>query len=53
VNANSAIQFCTQQAVPFKMAFQSGDTLLTVRLQDTSGNVGVPRQVVVRVVRVQ
>jgi len=42
----SKIQFCGQ-ITPYELF--TGDTLLTVRLRDIAGNVGVPTQIIVRV----
>lgn len=47
VSLASTIQFCT--LVNDAFAFPVGDTILTVRLRDTAGNVGEPRQIVVRI----
>lgn len=43
----STIQFCT--LVNDALALPNGDTVFTVRLRDTAGHVGEPRQIVVRV----
>ncbi|GIW44697.1 MAG: hypothetical protein KatS3mg077_1979 [Candidatus Binatia bacterium] len=43
----SQIQFCA--TVARTLAFPPGDTVVTVRLRDTSGNVGSARQVLVRI----
>lgn len=48
VSSTSTIQFCS--LVDSAFAFPEGDTVLTVRLRDVAGNVGVPAQIVVRVV---
>lgn len=47
VHPSTRIQFCA--LVDLAYAFPPGDTVVTVRLRDTAGNVGVPRQIVVRV----
>lgn len=47
VNNQSTIQFCA--AIDRFMEFPLGDTLLTVRMRDTSGNLGPSAQIVVRV----
>lgn len=43
----STVQFCT--LVNDAVAFPVGDTVLTVRLRDTAGNVGEPVQIVIRI----
>lgn len=46
----SRMQFCSVPSVGFEMRFPAGqDTLLTVQLTDTQGNVGDQEQIVVRV----
>lgn len=47
VAPDSTLQFCA--LVDRAWSFPPGDTLLTVRLRDTSGNVGAPAQIVVRI----
>lgn len=47
VDARTRVQFCGLVDLAIKLP--PGDTTLTVRLRDTFGNVGVPRQIVVRV----
>jgi hypothetical protein len=47
VNSGSTVQFCG--FVTGVMEFSPGDTLVTVRLRDVSGNPGVPAQMVVRI----
>jgi len=47
VNPSSTVQFCG--FVTGVMEFQPGDTLVTVRLRDVSGNPGAPAQMVVRI----
>jgi hypothetical protein len=47
VNGNATIQFC--DFVTTTALFPPGDSLVTVRLRDTVGNVGPTAQVVVRV----
>jgi hypothetical protein len=44
---NSTIQFCGAIGRPF--SFPPGDTLVTVRLRDTGGNLSLPAQIIVRV----
>ncbi len=41
------LQYCAPVDRSFE--FPAGDTLLTVRLRDQSGNVGAPRQLIIRV----
>ena len=48
VNPNAEAQFCTGASL--SIAFQLGDSLLSVQLHDTQGNPGPTAQVVVRVV---
>jgi len=43
----STVQFCT--LVNDSIPFPRGDTVLTVRLRDTAGNLGEPVQIVVRI----
>jgi hypothetical protein len=47
VHPDTRIQFCA--LVDLAFAFPRGDTLVTARLRDELGNVGVPRQIVVRI----
>jgi len=47
-NPASTIQFCV--LADENIAFPTGETVLTVRLRDTAGNVGEARQLVVRIV---
>jgi hypothetical protein len=42
-------QFCTAPAIGREMAFPSGDTLLTVQLVDTGGNLGDEAKLVLRI----
>jgi len=42
-------QFCTAPAIGREMAFPQGDTLLTVQLVDTDGNLGDEARLVLRV----
>lgn len=44
---DSTVQFCAQISLP--LDFKDGDTTVTVRLKDTSGNVGPERRMIVRV----
>ncbi|MBI3786023.1 MAG: hypothetical protein HY270_21750 [Deltaproteobacteria bacterium] len=46
-NSQSTLQFCA--AVDSIIDFPSGDTLLTVRLRDTDGNLGPTARVIVRI----
>jgi hypothetical protein len=43
----SQVQFCDQMSLP--QAFPPGESLLTVQLTDTGGNVGPTAQIIVRV----
>lgn len=45
---NSTLQFCSV-VIPGAMRFPNGDTLVTVRLRDTTGAVGLPERMIVRV----
>jgi len=47
VDPNSSIQFCLPIAGPW--AFPLGDTIVAARVRDTSGTVGPPQEIVVRV----
>jgi hypothetical protein len=47
VDSRTRMQFCAFVDRP--ILFPTGDTLLTVRLRDVLGNVGVTRQIVVRI----
>jgi hypothetical protein len=49
VAPGTTTQFCTRTVVGHEMQFPSGDTLLTVRWRDTSGNIGLPARLVVHV----
>jgi len=46
VDAASSTQFCLPIAPPW--GFPSGDTIVAARLRDIDGNVGPPREIVVR-----
>ncbi|MFI5396341.1 MAG: dockerin type I domain-containing protein [Candidatus Binatia bacterium] len=46
-NPSSKIEFCSLVDTPDQ--FPQGDTVLTVRLRDTAGNVGAPAQIVVHI----
>lgn len=46
---SSSIQFCTGGTVSRSLAFQKGDTRLTVQWRDTVGNLGTPAQIIIRV----
>jgi hypothetical protein len=48
VASDTSTQFCTAGVVGTEVRFPSGDTLLTVQWRDTSGNIGLPRRLVVR-----
>lgn len=43
----STVQFCAQISLP--LSFKNGDTIVTVRLKDTSGSIGPEKRLVVRV----
>lgn len=47
IDPAASVEFCGLVSQPF--AFPAGDTIVTVRVRDTSGIVGPPRQMVVRV----
>jgi hypothetical protein len=47
VDPNSSIQFCLPIAVPW--GFPLGDTIVAARVRDTSGTVGLPQEIIVRV----
>lgn len=47
VAPDSTVQFCA--LVDRAWTFPDGDTLLTARLRDTSGNVGAPAKMIVRI----
>jgi len=47
VEVDSTIQFCAEVDAPFK--FPEGDTVVTVRLRDVSGNLSAAAQIIVRV----
>ena len=44
---NSSIQFCLPIAVPW--GFPLGDTIVAARVRDTSGTVGLPHEIILRV----
>jgi hypothetical protein len=46
-NPSSTVQFCT--LVNEALTFPSGETVVTVRLRDTAGNLGPPAQIIVRI----
>jgi hypothetical protein len=48
VNENATVQFC--DTVANVAAFRPGDSIVTVQLRDTAGNIGPTAQIVVRVV---
>lgn len=45
-NGASTLQYCGQITRPLE--FATGDTLVTVRVQDTHGNPGLPAQLIIR-----
>lgn len=47
VDPSSTVQFCGFVDVPIR--FPSGDTLVTVRLRDTAGNVGAAARILIRI----
>ncbi|MEO8602513.1 MAG: hypothetical protein ABI629_08060 [bacterium] len=47
VNADTEAQFCALVDNP--LAFPGGDTLVTVRVRDSLGNLGAPAQLIVRI----
>lgn len=47
VSPIATAQFCDEMSAP--QAFPPGDSLLTVQLEDTGGNVGPTAQIIVRV----
>jgi len=49
VASDSTIQFCTAGVFGHETEYPSGDTLVTVQWRDTSGNLSLPRQIIVRV----
>jgi hypothetical protein len=48
ISSGARTQYCYQ--VPVSGAFQIGDTVVAVQLRDVAGNLGPPREFVVRVV---
>jgi hypothetical protein len=48
VSGLTQTQFCSVPAVGVELLFPSGDTLVSVRLRDTGGNIGNERQIIVR-----
>jgi hypothetical protein len=48
VEAESSVQFCG--FIDGVLAFPAGDTLITARLRDVNGNVGLPSTIIVRVI---
>ena len=49
VAADTQQQFCTARVLGSELQFPQGDTLLTVQLRDTVGQLGNPAQLIVRV----
>jgi YVTN family beta-propeller protein len=49
VRPNTTTQFCTVPALGRELALPSGETLFTVQLRDTGGNIGNQTQIIVRV----
>ncbi len=49
VSTNSQGQFCSESVWSPYDRFRSGDTLLTARWRDSSGTLGPPKQIIVRV----
>jgi hypothetical protein len=45
----STLQYCTRSVVGVELHFLKGDTLLTVQVRDSSGNIGFPQTIVLRV----
>jgi hypothetical protein len=44
---NAVVEFCAP--IPVPMAFAAGDTLVTARVRDDSGQLGPPAQVIIRI----
>jgi len=49
VSSDSTEQFCSSPVVGQEIAFPQGDTLVSVQVRDTAGNIGDRRSLVVRV----
>ncbi|MFI5398372.1 MAG: hypothetical protein ACHQ9S_22780 [Candidatus Binatia bacterium] len=49
VNSTSTIQYCTSWTIGQELQFHSGDTVLTVQVRDTTGNLSDPESILVRV----
>jgi len=49
VKSNSDVQYCTMSVLGNELHFPHGDTLVTVQVRDTGGNIGFPQRLVIRV----
>jgi hypothetical protein len=49
LGTGTTLQYCTLAVVGAELHFPPGDTVLTVQVRDTDGNLGFPAAVVVRV----
>jgi hypothetical protein len=49
VKSDSALQYCTMSVLGNELHFPRGDTLVTVQVRDTGGNIGFPQRLVIRV----
>jgi hypothetical protein len=49
VKPDSSVQYCTMSVLGNELHFPRGDTLVTVQLRDTGGNIGFPQRLVIRV----
>jgi Dockerin type I domain len=45
----SSLQYCTMSVLGNELDFPRGDTLLTVQVRDSGGNIGFPQRLVIRV----
>jgi hypothetical protein len=49
VKPDSSVQYCTMSVLGNELHFPRGDTLVTVQVRDTGGNIGFPQRIVIRV----
>jgi hypothetical protein len=49
VKSDTSLQYCTMSVVGNELHFPHGDTLVTVQVRDTVGNIGFPQRLVLRV----
>jgi hypothetical protein len=49
VKSSTTLQYCTTSVLGTELRFPRGETLLTVQVRDSVGNIGFPQRLVIRV----